>query len=177
MEYISPISSAVMAHEGQSCNVNFDKDLVINSQLVSMKDAGTELWRIDNDGQLWLDGKTVSTDSNTRALLRDYQAGVRTQTLETVALVDDALALADAGLHWNSNLEAGSISEEDFLRRWFALTGGAPVTHEILDFLNGEVAKSAAERGRYNKGFTFIRINNIDGSGQGLSRIAWHRRS
>ncbi|WP_134053150.1 YggN family protein [Rheinheimera aquimaris] len=91
---LTSISSAVMAHEGQSCNINFDKDLVINSELVSMKDAGTELWRINNDGQLWLDGKVISTDSNTRALLRDYQAGVRTQTLETVALVEDALVLA-----------------------------------------------------------------------------------
>lgn len=91
---LTSISSAVMAHEGQSCNINFDKDLVINSELVSMKDAGTELWRINNDGQLWLDGEVISTDSNTRALLRDYQAGVRTQTLETVALVEDALVLA-----------------------------------------------------------------------------------
>jgi len=91
---LTSISSAVMAHEGQSCDINFDKDLVINSELVSMKDAGTELWRINNDGQLWLDGKVISTDSNTRALLRDYQAGVRTQTLETVALVEDALVLA-----------------------------------------------------------------------------------
>ena len=56
-----------------------------------------------------------------------------------------ALALADAGLHWNSNLEAGSISEEDFLRRWLALTGGAPVTHEILDFMNGEVASDLTD--------------------------------
>ena len=56
-----------------------------------------------------------------------------------------ALALADAGLHWNSNLEAGSISEEDFLRRWLALTGGAPVTHEILDFMNGEIASDLTD--------------------------------
>ncbi len=56
-----------------------------------------------------------------------------------------ALALADAGLHWISSLEAGSISEEDFLRRWFSLTGGAPVTDEILDFLNGEVASDLTD--------------------------------
>ena len=56
-----------------------------------------------------------------------------------------ALALADAGLHWISSLEAGSISEEDFLRRWFALTGGAPVADEILDFLNGEVASDLTD--------------------------------
>ena len=91
---LTSISTAVMAHDEHSCNVNFDKDLSINSQLVSMKDAGTELWRINNNGQLWLDGKAVTTDSNTQALLREYQAGIRTQTLETVALVEDALVLA-----------------------------------------------------------------------------------
>lgn len=91
---LTSISTAVMAHDEHSCNVNFDKDLSISSELVSMKEQGAELWRISNSGQLWLDGKAVDTDSNTRALLRDYQAGIRTQTLETVALVEDALVLA-----------------------------------------------------------------------------------
>lgn len=91
---LTSISTAVMAHDEHSCNVSFDKDLSINSELVSMKDAGTELWRINNNGQLWLDGKAVTTNSNTQALLRQYQAGIRTQTLETVALVEDALILA-----------------------------------------------------------------------------------
>lgn len=91
---LTSISTAVMAHEGQSCNVNFDKDLTVSSAVVSMQDNGAELWRISDNGELWLDGKTVSTDSDTRALLRDYQAGIRTQTLETVALVEDALVLA-----------------------------------------------------------------------------------
>uniref|UniRef100_A0A486XVF7 FIG004016: Uncharacterized protein YggN n=1 Tax=Rheinheimera sp. BAL341 TaxID=1708203 RepID=A0A486XVF7_9GAMM len=91
---LTSISTAVMAHEGQSCNVNFDKDLTVSSAVVSMQDNGAELWRISDSGELWLDGKTVSTNSDTRALLRDYQAGIRTQTLETVALVEDALILA-----------------------------------------------------------------------------------
>lgn len=91
---LTSISSAVTAQDEHSCNVNFDKDLSINSQLVSMKDAGTELWRINSNGQLWLDGKAITTDSNTQALLREYQAGIRTQTLETVALVEDALVMA-----------------------------------------------------------------------------------
>ena len=91
---LTSISTAVMAHDEHSCNVNFDKDLSINSQLVSMKDGSTELWRINSSGQLWLDGKAVTTDHDTQALLREYQAGIRTQTLETVALVEDALVLA-----------------------------------------------------------------------------------
>lgn len=115
---LTSISSAVMAHEGQSCNVNFDKDLVINSELVSMKDAGTELWRINNNGQLWLDGKAVSTDSNTRALLRDYQAGVRSQTLETVALVEDALVLAaDAVNSVLTELTGDSLADHPALQK------------------------------------------------------------
>ena len=91
---LTSISSAVMAHDSHSCNISFDKDLTINSSQVAMQDQGTELWRISDNGQLWLDGKAVETDSQTRALLQDYQAGIRSQTLETVALVEDALVLA-----------------------------------------------------------------------------------
>lgn len=92
---LTSISTAVMAHDSHhSCNINFDKDISITSELVSMKDAGTELWRINSNGQLWLDGRQVETDRDTQKLLKDYQAGVRTQTLETVALVEDALVLA-----------------------------------------------------------------------------------
>lgn len=91
---LTSLSGAVMAHDNTSCNVNFDKDLAISSAHVSMKDAGTELWRINDNGELWLQGKAVKTDNSTRVLLRDYQAGIRTQTLETVALVEDALVLA-----------------------------------------------------------------------------------
>jgi hypothetical protein len=92
---LTSISTAVMAHDSQhSCNIKFDKDLSISSELVSIRGGGAELWRINSQGQLWLDGKAVDTDSNTQHLLREYQAGIRTQTLETVAMVEDALLLA-----------------------------------------------------------------------------------
>ncbi|MDP2716821.1 DUF2884 family protein [Rheinheimera sp.] len=115
---LTSISTAVMAHDEHSCNVNFDKDLSINSELVSMKDAGTELWRINNNGQLWLDGKAVTTDSNTQALLREYQAGIRTQTLETVALVEDALLLAaDAVNSVVTELTGDSLQDHPALQK------------------------------------------------------------
>jgi hypothetical protein len=92
---LTSLSSAVQAHNvNNSCNINFEKDLAITSQHVAITDNGTELWRINSDGQLWLEGKVVATDSDTRLLLRDYQAGIRSQTLETVALVEDALIIA-----------------------------------------------------------------------------------
>lgn len=92
---LTSISTTVMAHDShQSCNINFDKDISINNQQISISEGDAELWRINSQGQLWLDGKAVDTDSNTQRLLRDYQAGIRSQTLETVALVEDALLLA-----------------------------------------------------------------------------------
>lgn len=91
---LTSLSTAVMAHDSHSCNVKIDKDLAINAEVVRMSDAGTELWRINKDGQLWLEGKAVTTDNATNRLLRDYQAGIRSQTLETVQLVEDALLMA-----------------------------------------------------------------------------------
>ena len=97
---LTTISSSVMAHDEQhSCNINFDKDLIVETHTVAMQDAGKELWRISDDGQLWLDGSKVDTDRSTRNKLRDYQAGIRQQTLETVALVEDALILASDAIN------------------------------------------------------------------------------
>lgn len=114
---LTSISTAVMAHDNSSCNLNFDKDLSINSHLVSMKDGDSELWRINNNGQLWLDSKAVTTDDNTQALLREYQAGIRTQTLETVALVEDALVLAtDAVSSVLTELTGDSLQQHPALK-------------------------------------------------------------
>lgn len=115
---LTSLSSAVMAHENHSCNINIEKDLAINSQQVSLKDKGTELWRISEDGKLWLDGKAVSTDSDTRVMLRDYQAGIRTQTLETVAIVEDALVLAaDAVNSVLTELTGDSLEQHPALQK------------------------------------------------------------
>lgn len=96
---LTTISTSVMAHNtnefnNNNCNITLENDLLINSQQVSLNDAGTELWRISNDGKLWIDGKTVQVDRQTTALLQQYQAGIRSQTLETLELVEDALVLA-----------------------------------------------------------------------------------
>lgn len=128
---LTSLSSAVMAHDNQSCNVSLDKDLAISSAEVSLNDAGAELWRISNNGELWLDGKAVKTDSNTRALLREYQAGVRTQTLETVSLVEDALVLAaDAVNSVLTELTGDSIEAHPALQK--ALDNINERTHSII---------------------------------------------
>ncbi len=91
-------SNSAMAHSNHSCNIEFDKDLVISSRSVQLQDSGKTLWQISDEGQLTLHGKTVKVNNETRKLLRDYQAGIRHQTVETVALVEDALLMASEAL-------------------------------------------------------------------------------
>ncbi|MDX1677427.1 DUF2884 family protein [Arsukibacterium sp.] len=95
---LSTLSLNAMAHQNNQCNIEFEKDLVINSDSVRLQDNGTTLWQIDDNGQLILDGKPVMVNNDTRLLLRDYQAGIRSQTKETVALVEDALIMASDAL-------------------------------------------------------------------------------
>ncbi|MBV2130418.1 DUF2884 family protein [Arsukibacterium indicum] len=92
------ISMNAMAHQNTHCNIEFDHDLVINSSSVMLQEQGATLWQIDKDGQLTLNGKTIMVNNDTRLLLRDYQAGIRSQTVETVALVEDALIMASEAL-------------------------------------------------------------------------------
>ncbi|SNY49311.1 Protein of unknown function [Arsukibacterium tuosuense] len=95
---LGSISLNAMAHSNQSCNIEFDKDLVISKSSVQLQDNGNTLWQISDDGQLILNGEPVTVNNDTRLLLRDYQAGIRSQTLETVALVEDALIMASEAL-------------------------------------------------------------------------------
>ncbi|WP_213997668.1 DUF2884 family protein [Arsukibacterium sp.] len=94
----STLSLSAMAHSNHSCNIEFDKDLVINSNSVQLQDNGKTLWQISDAGQLSLNDKAVMVNNDTRLLLRDYQAGIRSQTTETVALVEDALLMASEAL-------------------------------------------------------------------------------
>jgi hypothetical protein len=94
----STLSLSAAAHSNQSCNIEFDKDLVISNSSVQLQENGNTLWQINDDGQLILNGKKVIVNNDTRALLRDYQAGIRKQTTATVALVEDALLLASEAL-------------------------------------------------------------------------------
>ena len=105
-------SNSAAAHSNHSCNIEFDKDLVINSSSVQLQDSGNTLWLINDEGQLTLNGKNVKVNSETRELLRDYQAGIRNQTVATVALVEDALLMASEALTTVLNELSGKTLDE-----------------------------------------------------------------
>lgn len=145
----SSLSLSAVAHTNHSCNVEFDKDLVINSSSVQLRDSGKTLWQISDDGQLSLHGKSVMVSNETRLLLRDYQAGIRNQTTETVALVEDALLLASEALTTVlSELTGKSLDEYPAMQTALA---------KISDAANQVVVQDGDNTYLYGS-----RLNNID---------------
>ncbi|WP_333608384.1 DUF2884 family protein [Arsukibacterium sp.] len=97
MKTLLMIGSLLMAGQvnaHQQCQLQLNNDLLIEQQQVQLLSNNQPLWRINNDGQLWLDNQPVSTDADTRKLLQQYQQGVRQQAEETVYVVTEAMALA-----------------------------------------------------------------------------------
>lgn len=87
-------SLSLSAAAADNCSLQFKDDLVIAPTSVHLERAEQQLWRINSDGQLWLDNKKVTTDQSTTAALQQYQSGLRQQSKETLLLVGDAMQLA-----------------------------------------------------------------------------------
>lgn len=104
--------------DNTACSLQFKDDLVIAPTAVQMQRGQHTLWKINNAGQLWLDNRPISTDSNTQQALAQYQAGLRQQSRATVVLVADALQLANdaaseviSGLGVNSQPLQASVNQ------------------------------------------------------------------
>lgn len=89
---------ASQASANSSCNFKLEHDLLINNQVVALQSNQQDLWRIDNNGQLWLAGEKQTTDADTKKLLQQYQAGVRQHATSTVEIVGQAMVLATDAL-------------------------------------------------------------------------------
>lgn len=85
---------SMSATAADNCSLQFKDDLVIAPSSVHLERSQKQLWRINADGQLWLDNQKVSTDAKTTAALQQYQSGLRLQSKETLLLVGDAMQLA-----------------------------------------------------------------------------------
>lgn len=101
MKTLLIISSLLMAGQGnanQQCQLQLNNDLLIERQQVQLLSNNQPLWRINNDGKLWLDNQPVKTDADTRKLLQQYQQGVRQQAEDTVLIVTEAMSLASTAV-------------------------------------------------------------------------------
>ncbi len=92
-------SSMALAHESDNnCSLELHDDLLIQGADVQLLRNETPLWRISDQGQLWINNQAVDTDAQTAALLQQYQAGLRSNAEDTVTLVADALGIASEAL-------------------------------------------------------------------------------
>lgn len=91
-------SSMASATE-QECSLNFQDDLLISSQQAQLLRADKPVWQINQQGELYLQGKQVDTDAQTRQQLQQYQAGLHHNAQQTVVLVADALDLASSAIN------------------------------------------------------------------------------
>lgn len=82
----------------QSCQFQLEHDLLISPTQLVLQQQQQPLWRIDPQGRLWLANKEQTTDAESRALLQQYQAGIRQQANSTVELVTDAMLLASTAV-------------------------------------------------------------------------------
>lgn len=97
--FCSLLLSALPAWATESaCSLQLNDDLFISQHEVQLVRTDQTLWRIRNDGTLWINDASVSTDAQTRHHLQQYQAGLRQSAADTVALVTDATALASTAI-------------------------------------------------------------------------------
>ncbi len=86
------LSSGTVQH--QQCNFQLQHDLTLSPQQLTLSSAGTELWRIDQDGNFWLQQEAQQTTPAQRAQLMQYREGVYQQGQSTVRIVVEAMDLA-----------------------------------------------------------------------------------
>lgn len=92
------LASTASAHE-QQCDIHLDKDLQVSPNSVAIQNADGELWRINPQGQLWLENTRVTTNNETQQQLQQFQADIRQQTIQTLGLIEDALILASDAIN------------------------------------------------------------------------------
>jgi hypothetical protein len=93
-------SSIAMAHESnQNCSLELHDDLLVQRGDVQLLRNDTPLWRISDQGQLWVNNQVVDTDAQTAFMLKQYQSGLRDNAEQTVTLVADAVSLASEALN------------------------------------------------------------------------------
>ncbi|MDP4535976.1 DUF2884 family protein [Alkalimonas collagenimarina] len=78
----------------QQCNFQLQHDLTMTPQQLTLSSGSTELWRIDQAGQLWVEQQLQSTSPAQREQLQQYREGVYQQGKTTVHIVVEAMDLA-----------------------------------------------------------------------------------
>lgn len=97
---LAPTSSAWalgLGGDNDACDVSLNYDVTLTPKKLVIGDQGQERYRVEMD-RLYVDGKEVTLDAKQKKLLTEYQQGMAKQLPEVVALVDEAMDMANAAV-------------------------------------------------------------------------------
>ncbi len=103
------LTGNAMAHEGKSnfhadnnfvgdCNINLHQGVTVTPSYVKVFDKHHTLYQISKNGEMTIDGKTVSLDSTQQQTAAQYAEGIRSSVPKAVAIATDAIELASKGV-------------------------------------------------------------------------------
>lgn len=102
-------SFGVLASE---CSINMEMGVHMTPEKVALLEGKSEKVLIQK-GQLLVDGKSVPLDANQKALLTDYEGGIRELTPEVVSLVGNAMEVTMTSVHEVLSGLGGSERDHD----------------------------------------------------------------
>ncbi|WP_286235280.1 YggN family protein [Thalassotalea sediminis] len=99
--------SAVNANASK-CDINFQHGIIIDPSHIRILDHGQTIVQINNDKQLFVQGRQIQLTDQQRKLLNDYAKGIRYQIPEIVSI---AIEGVDVGLKAVNKVIAGVTGE------------------------------------------------------------------
>ncbi len=87
------ITTSLQAHSNEMCNYEMDYDLTIEDSALSFTQESGKNITIDQDNQLFVNGKKKQLDSKQQQLIDDYADGVRDLIPEVTALAIEGVNL------------------------------------------------------------------------------------
>jgi len=102
------------AAHADDCSVDLQHDIRIEQQQIQVLDGGAQVYAIDADNRLWVDGAEVELDADAKADIEQFADGLRDELPRLVDTVNQALALAmDAIQQVTTELFSGSEFADD----------------------------------------------------------------
>lgn len=83
---------------GEECRITVDHEVHVSSEHVRLLDDGQEMWRINAQGELYVEGEYAAQSEEVQTMLIEYRNGVEEQTEAVVYVVGEALHITHEAL-------------------------------------------------------------------------------
>ncbi len=150
--------SGFMSFSGDSCNIQFDRDLTVTSSYLRVFEGDETLYKISKDGELWVKGKSVELNEQQRTVGREYIDSMHKAVPELTSLVSEALSVTGESLNLafssafgedsgiGEQLEASlNDAKETFEQAVASTDDGYTITREGMDGFEGAIGEELEE--------------------------------